>query len=409
MELLSILLVLLAATRICGELAVRLGQPALVGELTSGILIGMLVNASPGAFPSLAGLADDAVFRALSDLGVFFLMLLAGIEMQPHKLAEGSRRSLAVAVGGMLVPLGLGVLLGFWLLPESSYRAAQILFLGTALAVTAVPVAVKILLDLGALESRAGQTIVAAALVDDVLSLLLLSILTALLRTGELLGAAEIALLAGRIALFFAVTTAIGTWLLPKLEPLARRLVHEEAEFSLLVLVALSFSLLAEHLGMHFIIGAFVAGLFFSKRSLSRAIFESVETRVSALTKGLFAPIFFASIGLHLDLAALGATPLFVAALVVVAFAGKMLGAALPARLLGMSNRESLAVGVAMSARGAVELVIADIALRAGLLEQPVPPPPIVENLFSGVVLMAIATTLLAPIGLRALLPRRGG
>ncbi|MEQ8787104.1 MAG: cation:proton antiporter [Pirellulaceae bacterium] len=406
MELLYILLVLLAATRIFGELAVRLGQPALVGELISGILIGVLVHNFPEAFPSLIGLSDNEVFNGVTDLGVFFLMLFAGLEMHPRDLTKGSAVSISVAIGGMVIPLGLGFGLGWVFLPESPYRMAQSMFLGTALAITAVPVAIKILIDLNQLESRVGQTIVSAAIVDDVLSLILLSVLTALIRTGELLSLTALALLIGQIVLFFVLTAAIGVYLLPKLEPLVKRLMGSEMEFSLLILVALAFAVLAELLKMHFIIGAFVAGLFFNVRTLPEDTYEDVKGKVSALTKGLLAPIFFASIGLHLDLGALAVVPVFVCVLVGIAIAGKMIGSSLPALAWRMSPRNSLAVGVAMSARGAVELIIADIALRAGLFSKPEPVPPVVAQMFSAVVIMAIVTTLLTPIGLRLILPR---
>jgi Kef-type K+ transport system membrane component KefB len=406
MELLYILLVLLAATRIFGELAVRLGQPALVGELISGIVIGVFVHSFPETFPNLVGLGDNEVFSAVTDLGVFFLMLFAGLEMHPRDLTRGSAVSISVAVGGMVVPLALGFGLGWLFLPDSPYRLAQAMFLGTALAITAVPVAIKILLDLNQLDSRVGQTIVSAAIVDDVLSLILLSVLTALIRTGELLGPLDLAMLVGQILLFFAVTAAIGVYVLPRLEPLVKRLMGSEMEFSLLVLVALTFAVLAELLQMHFIIGAFVAGLFFNVRTLPADTYEDVKRKVSALTKGLLAPIFFASIGLHLDLGALTVIPLFVVLLLVIAIGGKLIGAALPALAWRMSPRNALAVGTAMSARGAVELIIADVALRAGLFSKPSPTPPVVAQMFSAVVMMAIVTTLLTPIGLRLILPR---
>lgn len=404
MELLVVLLVLLAATRVCGEIAVRLGQPALVGELISGILIGILVHRFPDAFPALIGLSDNEVFRGITDLGVFFLMLLAGIEMHPRELTAKSASSTMVALGGMVVPMALGCGLGWWLLPESSFRLAQTVFLGTALAITAVPVAVKILIDLQALDTKVGQMTVGAAILDDVLSLIVLSALTALIRTGELLGLAEFGLLIGQIALFFVVTGLIGGFVLPKFEPFAKRWIGEEVEFGLLILVALAFAVLAEVLQMHFIIGAFVAGLFFGRRTISEEVYNSVNQQVSGLTKGLLAPIFFASIGLHLDLSALTVVPLFVAALIVIAIIGKLIGAGLPARLSGMSTRDSLTVGTAMSARGAVELIIADIALAAGLFSKPESPPPIVQHMYSAVVIMATVTTLLTPIAMRLLL-----
>lgn len=410
MEILVALLVLLAVTRILGDLAVRMGQPELVGELVGGILLGVVINYTPATFPAVAELGESEAFTAITDLGVFFLMLLAGIEMRPRELTEGSSRSLPVAIGGMLVPLLLGMGLGWWVIPESDYRFAQVLFLGTALAITAVPVAVKILLDLDQLDSRAGKTIVAAAIVDDVLSLVLLAALTAVIQTGAFPSLGEAGILVGKIALFFLITVAVGQWILPRwFQPLVEKVAGSEFEFSLLLLLALAFAVLAEELGMHFIIGAFVAGLFFSTRTLDEEVYEDVLGKVSALTKGFLAPIFFASIGLRMELEALAAIPGFVLLLVVVALVGKMAGAGLPALWGGLSREESLTVGIGMSARGAVELIIAGVALEAGLFSRPEPVPEIIGNLFSAVVVMAVVTTLATPIGLRWLLGRKGG
>jgi Kef-type K+ transport system membrane component KefB len=409
MDLLYTLLVLLAVTRLCGELAERARQPALVGELLGGILVGAVVHAFPDRFPTLGSLSEDPEFRAVTDLGVFFLMLLAGLEMHPRDLAQRSGMSLAVALGGLVIPLGLGFGLGWWFFPESPYRLAQALFLGTAVAITAVPVAIKILMDLGQLDSRVGKTIVAAALVDDILSLVLLSFLTALIDTGEAPDLTATLLLIGKMVGFFALTGFIGLYLLPKLGPIiSRRAIGSEAELSLLTLVALGFAVLAELIHMHFIIGAFVAGLFFSARTLPDETFDAVQSKVSGLTKGLLAPIFFASIGLHLDLGAILAIPLFTGLLLFVAVAGKILGAGGVAVLFGLDTRDSARIGVAMSARGAVELIIAGIAMRAGLFSKPEPAPLVVEHLFSAVVVMAIVTTLLTPIALRLMMPRGG-
>jgi len=404
MEILYILLVLLVATRTFGELAVRVGQPALVGELLSGVFLGIVAHRYSGTMPVLAGLGENEVFLALADLGVFFLMLLAGLEMRVSDLARSSGSAFAIAAGGLLVPLLAGAALGWVVLPASPYFVPQVLFLGTALAITAVPVAVKVLLELGALETRSGQIIVSAAMFDDVLSLLLLSVLTALLQTGELPAPRDLAKLGASVLAFFAIVALLGFWVLPRLGQIFERVVGEELEFSLLVIVALGFALLAEIFGLHFIIGAFVAGLLFSRRTMSSEVFEDVQQKISGLTLGFLAPLFFASIGLHLDLGALVAVPGFVAVLLLIAVLGKLVGAGLPALGAGLSRREATVIGVGMSARGAVELIIADIALRAGLFSRPEPPPPVVEHMFSAVVIMAIVTTLVAPVGLRALL-----
>ena len=404
METLYILLVLLIVTRTLGEVAVRLRQPALVGELVGGILLGVIAGAFSHRLPVLAGLQQDPVFAAFTDLGVFFLMLLAGIEMRPKEFAEVSGGSLPVAVSAMILPLGLGFALTWFWLPESDYRFAQALFVGTGLAITAVPVAVRVLMDLGQLETRLGRTVISAAVVDDVLSLILLAILTAVIETGGLPGAAEVGMLFVKVFLFFTITIVVGRYVLPWLGRHLKRFVLDELEFSALLIVAMGFALLAEVLGMHFILGTFIAGLFFSRRTIDEQVYEDVRRKVSAITTGFLAPIFFASIGLHLDLSAFAAIPAYLSVLLVIAFFGKMVGAALPALWIGMSRRDAVALGTAMSARGAVELIIAGIALKAGLFSYPQPRPPIVEHLFSAIVIVAIVTTLIVPMFVCALL-----
>lgn len=409
MEIFYVLLVLLLATRTLGELAVRLKQPALVGELIAGVLIGVLVAQYSGTFPVLAELPDDQVFIALTDLGIFFLMLYGGLDLQPRELGETSRQSLFVAISAMVLPLALGTGTAWLFLPASDYKLAQAFFVGTGLAITAVPVSIRILVDLNLLKSRMGRTVVSAAVFNDILGLILLALLMALIRTGGLPDASAILLLLGKVALFFVIATAVGLWLLPTLGTLIRRFVQlEELELSFLLIVAFGFSVLAEVLAMHFIVGAFFAGLLFGRRTIDLAVYQDVKRKLSGITTGFLAPLFFASIGLHLDLSALGAIPLFVALLVLIAFLSKLVGAAVPARLSGFSTRDSVGLGMAMSARGAVELVIAGIALQAGLFQKPDPPPPVVEHLFSAIVIVAMVTTLLVPMVLRWMLSRGG-
>jgi Kef-type K+ transport system membrane component KefB len=275
------------------------------------------------------------------------------------------------------------------------------MFLATSLAITAIPVAVKVLIDLGQLDTVSGRIIVSAAVLDDVVGLILLGILTALIETGELPTALGLVATMGDVALFFGSCTILGLFVLPRLARWVETLWIEETEFSFLLIVALGYCVLAEALGLHFILGAFLAGLFFTHRALGPEVFDGVSRKVSAVTSGFLAPVFFASIGYHLDLSALDAIPLFVAVLVIVAMLSKILGAGLMAQVVGLKQNEAMRVGFAMSGRGAVELIVADIALRAGLFAEPQPTPPVVGHLFSAVVIMAIATTVLMPIGLR--------
>jgi len=404
METLYILLVMLVVARVLGELSVRIGQPALLGELVGGILVGVIAGFFSDRLPVLAGLTDDPVFMAITDLGIFFLMLLAGIEMRPKEFAEASGRSLPVCVSAMLLPLGLGFAVTWFWLPANEYRFAQALFVGTGMAITAVPVAVRVLRDLGQLDTRLGRLVTSAAVFDAVFSLILLAVLTAVIRTGGLPGVGDIAFLLMKILLFFAVTVAVGRYCLPWLWQRLHRFKLDEFEFSMLLIVAMGFALLAEWLEMHFILGAFIAGLFFSRRKMETRVYEDVQQKVSAVTTGFLAPIFFASIGLHLDLAAVTAVPAYLFLLLVIAFLGKLVGAGAPALWMGLSRRESLAVGTAMSARGAVELIVAGIALRAGLFLQPQPPPPIIEYMFSSIVIVAVVTTLAVPVLLRPMI-----
>lgn len=408
MDILYVLLVLLIATRLAAEAAERLGQPPLVGELVAGVALGLVVHHYEGLFPVLSDLVGNRVFDALTDLGVFFLMLLAGLELRPRDIVRSSGRAALVAAGGLILPLALGAGFGWVVLPASDHKAAQALFLGTALAITAMPVAVRVLGDTGSLETRAGRLVVAAALMDDVLSLLLLAVLTGMVRGAGPPGPMGLALLAGQVALFFVVATAVGRWVFPWVGRLLRRSRTDEFEFSMLLVAALAYAELAEALGLHFILGAFFAGLFFGRRTVDANTHEDAVSKVRGLATGFLAPVFFASIGLHLDLAAFTAIPGTVLALVVLATVGKVAGAGLAARLTGLSNRESLLVGGAMNARGAVELIIADVALKAGLFEHPSPPPPEVAHLFGAVVIMAIATTLITPLLLKRLGPGHG-
>ncbi|MGE0624838.1 MAG: cation:proton antiporter [Pseudomonadales bacterium] len=408
MELFYILAVLLVVTRAFGELATRLRQPELVGQLIGAILLGILVSRFDETFPVLSQLTGNEVFVSLTDLGVFFLMLMGGLEMRPLDLQKASVDAFWIAVAGLLIPLGAGCVLGWVYLPESDWKTAQVLFIGTALAITAIPVAVKVLQDLGQLDTRLGRLIVSSALFDDIFGLILLGVLTGLLKSGEIPNVLGFAVLVLKIVGFLVAATLLGLWVLPFIGRLVKRFWIDELEFSMLLVIGLLFALMAEVMGLHFILGAFLAGLFFTRRTIGTEVFEDVESKVNAVATGFLAPIFFASIGLHLDVSALWNVPVFVVLLTGLALLTKFLGAGLAARAVGIERREAAGIGMAMSARGAVELIIAGIALEAGLFLKPQPVPPIVDNLFSAVVIMAIATTLIMPIGMRLILSRRG-
>ena len=406
METLWIILVLLVATRLCGAIASQLKQPVLVGEIIAGVGLGLVVGVLAIDIPML-NLSENHHFMALSDLGIFFIMLLGGVEMRPRELVESRFVSVVVATSAMALPLAGGFTLGWLWLPESDLRFAQSLFIGTALAITAVPVTIKVLMDMQLLRSGIGKLIVSAAVFDDLLSLILLSVLIAILNTGSLPGGNEFLMIFVRVLFFLGLVWFLGKFVMPPIGRFITTLGVEEMEFSFLLVMGAIFAILAELLGLHYILGAFAAGLFFGQQTISQEVYDDLRKKLAAITTGFLAPIFFASIGLELNLDAVVEVPLFLGILIVIAFLGKLVGAAIPAMLLGISPRDAWAVGTAMSARGAVELIIAGIALRAGLFESGLGTSPIVDNLFSSVVIVAIVTTLVAPIGLRLILSTR--
>lgn len=404
MELFYILLVLLFLTRAFGEIAVRFGQPMLAGELFAGVILGIVVGNFHQFFPVLSQLSDSRVFETITDLGIFFLMLLAGIEMRPGDILKAAKGASLIAAGGILFPMLLGSGLAYVILPESSWKLAQMLYLGVALSVTAVPITIATLVELGQQRSRIGTTIVSAAVFDDLISLILLAILVSVLNTGGGIELSSIFILGGKVLLFLAVTALIGHYVFPHTEKLTKRLRIKHIEFSILLGWAFAFSVFAEVLGMHFILGAYAAGLFFSRETIDETLHNDIRIQVEAISVGLFAPIFFASIGMSIDFSALTVVPILVVAVIVAAFLGKLLGAGTAALAGGFSIRDALSIGIGMNARGAIELIIASIALQAGVFSNPEPTPPVVKYLYSTVVLMAIVAALTSPIGLRIVL-----
>lgn len=405
MDILYLILVLLVVTRVFAELAERARLPAIVGELVAGVALGFLLQRSSDAWSVLWSACQSETYTSLVSLGMFFLMLLAGIRMEPLEFARTSKSAALVALGGMIIPVGAGFALGLAVLPESPFKLVQSLFLGTALAVTAVPVTVRIFMDLGQLETRVAKTVIAAALWDDLLSLFLLALLLAAIGegfSGSFQSGAGLLLL-GKAVLFFAVTIPVGFLVFPLIGRYLRHLHFPEVDFSMLLIAALAYAVFAEMMGLHFILGAFLAGMFFHPKVVDADVYQRVEQQMSGITRGFLAPIFFVSVGLHLDFSAISQVPGFVAVLILIAIASKLVGSGLPAYWVGLSKRESLMVGIGMSGRGAVELIVAGVALEAGLFLQPYPTPVIVESLFSAIVIMALVTTVLTPIFLHRL------
>jgi Kef-type K+ transport system membrane component KefB len=354
--------------------------------------------------PFLDRLAASEALEYAANLGIFFLVLLAGVELDPKEIWDNSAGALVVALGGMALPLLGGLGLAWVFLPESELKQGQVLLVGVALSISAIPATVKVFTDLGQLHARVGETVISAAVFDDVLGLFLLAVLLAVLQTGQVPDLATLGLLVAKVGGFFAVTVALGAHVYPRVRRGLKLMQAAAMEFSALVAVALAYGFLAELLGLHWILGAFMAGLYFAPSRVGPAAYTEMKAILTALTSGILGPLFFTSIGLRVDLGTVIAVPLFLSLLIAVAFLGKVLGAGLPALWAGLGRREAFAVGVGMSARGAVELVVISIAYEAGLFAAPGVSEPVVAHLFSSLILMAVVTTLLTPIILRRVL-----
>jgi Kef-type K+ transport system membrane component KefB len=400
LNILADLLALLIIARVFGELAERLGQPASVGEILSGIALVSAAGWFGQSLPFLDQLIASDALEAAAHIGIFFLLLVAGIETEPKEIAENSAVSFAVAFGGMIVPLLGGFGLAWLFLPESDLKPVQALLTGIALSISAIPAMVKMLSELGLLHTRMGEILISAAIFDDVISLFLLAVLLSIMGTGTFPDMTTLALMVAKVTAFFAITVTLGVHVYPRVSRAIKAMQAAAIEFSAI------YGLLAELLGLHWILGAFMAGLYFEKSRVGRREYNEIRLICGTMTRGVLGPLFFISIGLQVNLSAVTAVPVFLFLLIAVAFLGKLLGAGIPALLAGLQRREAAIVGICMSARGAVELVLLSIALESGIFSQAGQKDPIVSHLFSSLVIVGVVTTLLVPIIMRRLQPR---
>ncbi len=400
------LLILLFLARLFSESAERLEQPATVGELTVGILLAAAATFWGTSFPFLVQLTTSKTLEDIANLGIFFLVLLAGIESKLQELRQNSRSAIFVALGGALIPLISGFILGWLFLPESEVKSIQAFLIGITMSITSIPATIKALTEFGLLHSRMGQTIVGAAIVDDIVGLFLLAILTSMIQTGHIPNPMVFIVLLGKVGIFFGITIGLGIHVYPKVRQSLKALKMAAVEFSVLMIVALAYGLLAEALDMHWILGAFMAGLFFEPSRVGQETYQEIQLIVTGITQGVLGPLFFIWIGTHVEIATLTSIPLFMALLLLIAFTGKIVGCGFPAYWGGLDRRNAMSVGVGMSNRGAMELIILSIALEAGLFAYGNQDNVIVSHLFSALVLMGVITTLLSLVILRRVLPK---
>ena len=392
MTLIEALLLLLIVSRVLGELVERLGQPAMIGEIVAGILLG------PSA---LALIQFTPEIKAIADLGVFLLVFLVGMEMDLGVLWKAFRgRGALVGLAGFTIPLGLGILVGY----AFQMGPTQMIFVGLCIAITALPVSVRILMDLDKLQTDIGQRIISAAVTNDVASLLLLGIILGVKAHGPVTRSLLVSIgLALVKAVVFMAAIILASRVIKKytpgrfrrsrnlIDPLLAKLKGKESLFAIVLLFVFAFASLSELLGLHFIVGAFFGSMLLSHAVLGRDNFEEVRKTASNVTMGFLGPIFFAAIGLEFDASSLRNWKLVLAVLVV-AFVGKIAGGYVGGRLAGLGDKPSWALGIGLNGRGIMELVIASIALSNAFIG---------NQLFTVLVLMAVVTTIVTPILLK--------
>ncbi len=388
LQTLLALAIMILAAKASGYLSVRLGQPAVLGELMVGLLLGpSLLNMLH--WPVFGGELEP-VISVLAHIGVIFLMFVAGLEVDLGTMAQSGRIAVLSGVSGVITPVVLGALVAL----PFGFDLAHSAFIGLVLAATSVSISAQTLMELGVLRSRVGMALLGAAVVDDVLVILLLSVFIAL--TGGNGGVLGILWVLAKMILFLGLGLLLGYRFIPRLTAVVSRLPISEGLISLVVVVTFAYAWAAEVLGgVAAITGAFLAGVLFARTPAHKTI----ESKAHAIAYSWLVPIFFVSIGLEANIRTLGAAgiPLALAILAVAVFS-KVIGCGTGAIVAGCTPGEALRLGVGMTSRGEVGLIVASVGLTGGL---------ITDAIFASVVLIVLVTTLVTPIALRALYPRQ--
>ena len=363
------LFVMLAAAKIMAEVFERLKQPAVLGEILAGILIG----------PSLLGwVAPSELITILAEIGVIFLLFTVGLETKPQAIFQVGKRAVMVGVLGVLLPFAAGYLIAMWW--DGSFVEAM--FIGAALVATSVGITARVLGSMGLLDVQTSRIILGAAVIDDILGLIILSLVSSVSQGS--VSYAGLMKTAAAAILFTVFVALVGSKVLTRLAPVIQKLKVSKPFFNIGLILCLGLSVASVYVGVAAIIGAFLAGM---------ALAEATEDnhKMHQLTSGVtefLVPFFLVNIGMQLDLLifkdlnVVALAVILTIAAVITKFVGCGLGA------WGMTKREMAQIGIGMVPRGEVGIVVAQIGLGLGVIN---------NNFFAAVLFMAVATTLIAP------------
>ena len=397
------LVVLLVAARSLGLLAQRFHQPRVVGELAAGVLIGPSVAGR--LFPDLVGwlFPGDAVQSALllsvAWLGILLLLLVTGFETDLDLLRRLGRPVVGLSVGSLVLPLGMGFALG-WVMPESLWgpsadRLGFAAFIAVALSISALPVIAKIMTEMGLMRRNVGQLTIAAGMINDLVGWMLLGVVVGVFAAGTV-DLADLGITLLSVVALLVLSVTLGQRVVDQILRRARSAGGFASALTATIAVMLILGSITQAMGVEAVLGALVAGVLLGRSRYQR---HDVRRSVEVLSSSIFAPVFFATAGLYVDFAVLltveGA--LWAAVVLVVATLAKLVGSFVGGRLSGLTRMESLAAGIGLNARGAMEIVLATIGLSLGALN---------DASYAMIVLLAVATSMGAPPALRPVLRR---
>ncbi|WP_370567420.1 cation:proton antiporter [Lactobacillus sp. M0390] len=383
MQIMGILCLILLFALIGGQIANRCGLPAVIGELLAGIVIGPAM---------LNWVQPSGLIKSFSDIGVVLLMFLAGLESDLAILKKLWKPSFLVAIFGMVVPIVIAYLTGI----AFKFSQTESLFLGITFAATSVSISVAVLQEMKKLETKEGMTILGAAVVDDLLSVILLSVVSSV--TGTHTDSANANLGLGLTLLlqlvYLVVLLAASIWLFPRMLKLSERFLLPAAKPLVTIIIVLLAAFGAEKVGLSNVIGAFFVGLAFSRLPDK----QKLQKSFTDIGYSLFIPIFFASIGLEMSITGIFKDGLLFIVLFVGSVISKLVGASVGAKMAGFSSSSAYQVGTGMISRGEMALVVAQIGLSNHLLA---------PAAYSTVVGVIVLTTLIAPIMLKGALMKK--
>lgn len=385
------LLILLVISKVFGEVFERFKQPAMIGEIIAGIIVG----------PSLLNIIHRTEdIKVISELGIFLLVIIAGLEINFDDILKSLKgKNIIVSILAFFLPIFSGFAVGYFFGKE----LMTTVFIGLCVAITALPVSIRILMDIGKINSYVGQKIISVAIFDDVLALTILGLILNIKDTDmeieTIIKNASISLL--KLSIFLTILSFTyflikklsnrENYLERQLNKVLLTLKGKQSLFAIFFVFVLLFSTITESLGFHFIIGAFFAAMLINENVVGKKHLESFHNTTNGLAMGFLAPIFFAGIGLEFNISSIQNYGLLIA-IIFVSYFSKIFGGFIGGRIIGLNNKTSLTLGLGLNARGIMELVIANIAFKAGLID---------SEIFSMLVIMGVLTTLSTPIMLK--------